>query len=154
VSSQLSSPLFLFLFLSRLFLDVSANYPFFTRCLFVFFPGFSLSPPLSLSFFFLSSLYRIPHIVVTLVNETQKKVVVRRKFHCTFFPYFINISSSSILTCFSLSLSLSLFLSTAKRTYNRLFLCLYRPVFSSILNKKKRNLWLLPKSNLVNVSQF
>lgn len=95
--TSLSVSFSLSLSLSR-FLDVSANYPFSRRCLFVSLPSFfSLLSTLSLSLSFsLLPIFSLPQTTRTyycLVNERQKKVVVRRKF------------SSCVRACaFSLSL--------------------------------------------------
>ena len=62
--------------LSSLFLDVSANYPFGAVCSAVFSFHLSLSLSLASSFYLLT---HIPHSVVSLVYERQRKGLVRRR---------------------------------------------------------------------------
>ena len=78
------------------------------RCLFVFFPDFSLS----LSLFFLSSLlfsllsclslslYRIPHIVVTLLNESScpEKILSLALIYLIFYRHLNLFSFASLQT--------------------------------------------------------
>ena len=120
------------------------------------FTSLSVSFSLSLRLFFLDVSANYPFCSsLSRVNERQKKVVVRKKFHRAFSAVFRNIS---LLYSFLFSSVPFFFLINHHQSLSeQIHVFSFASVDQSFLRLSSfhhTRLWLLPKSNLANVNRF